>query len=198
MIVLILLLLYWVTITESKAAEEMGSVRIILTRGSEGTSNRAVTFGYKKVADIKNGTHILLEEYKESKINFKEIHTSEQLAEAAEKLCHYGKDTGRVKTNDDGVALIKTLEPGVYLIHMTDMGDYEPIVPFLVSVPTWSEETKEMQYDIEVFPKHTAVPKTRFREIVDTGDETNILLYVIGIISSSIFLWWYLIRRRNA
>lgn len=101
--------------------------------------------------------------------------------EAAEKLSYYKVSDGSCKTNESGVAQIKNLKTGVYLLYVSDQKNYEEITPVLIAVPTWGEEEGTMLYDVKVYPKHTPLPKeneTPTIETVKTGDSQELWKYV--------------------
>ena len=76
------------------------------------------------------------------------IEYAEELDEAAEKLSYYKVSDGSCKTNESGVAQIKNLKTGVYLLYVSDQKNYEEITPVLIAVPTWGEEEGTMLYDV--------------------------------------------------
>lgn len=146
-------------ITEQTADTETGTIRITLQDGKEGTSKTGVVFGYKLVGDIVNGDYETLEPYAKE-VNLNEIETAQQMEEAALKLQTKIEDMGDVvSTDENGTAEIKDLKTGVYLVYVEDQAGYEKITPFTVSIPTWSEVTHEMQYTVEVLPKHEPLPE---------------------------------------
>ena len=57
---------------------------------------------------------------------------------------------------------------------MSDQAGYETIQPTLISVPMWDETAKQMNYHIEVFPKHAPLPALNVRK-VDYYDHKSIL-----------------------
>lgn len=161
--------------------QKTGSIEIELTDGEEGTSKNGVIFNYCKVADISDGQYELVEQYKGSGIDLNVIEYAEELDEAAEKLSYYKVSDGSCKTNESGVAKIKNLKTGVYLLYVSDQKNYEEITPVLIAVPTWGEEEGTMLYDVKVYPKHTPLPKeneTPTIETVKTGDSQELWRYV--------------------
>ena len=47
----------------------------------------------------------------------------------------------------------------MYLVYVEDLADFETITPFIVGIPTWDDEDELFQYDVTVYPKHTALPR---------------------------------------
>lgn len=135
-------------------SDERGSITILLSDGAEGTEKQDVVFAYVKVADFVNGEYKAVETDFE-KIDFNKVQTAQEMEQAAEKLKEVVTiPDGRVKTDRYGMAQIKNLEVGVYLVYQADKAEYENVQPFLVTIPTWDEEQETMEYHIEVMPKH--------------------------------------------
>lgn len=62
-------------------------------------------------------------------------------------------------TDEEGKATCKDLPVGVYLVYVENLADFETITPFIVGIPTWDDEDELFQYDVTVYPKHTALPR---------------------------------------
>lgn len=174
----------------SSASERRGSIKITLTDGAEGTSREGVVFGYCKVEDVE----------------LSEIKNTEELANVANTLAEKVDPKGMVTTDSKGVAEIFDLETGVYLLKPVDIVNYDEIAPTLVELPYWSDDTKEMLYDMTVVPKHTPVAKPvpkkknvskELPEIVQTGDETKVWVCVVVMFLSGIVLILYLMYKNK-
>ena len=87
-----------------------------------------------------------------------QIETAEQLEEAAEKLKAFsGKRSAKVRADKNGEIELKNLETGVYLFVAEETKEYDRITPFLIALPTWNAESREMSYEVEVIPKHIPI-----------------------------------------
>lgn len=180
--------------------QKTGSIEIELTDGEEGTSKEEVIFHYSKVAEIVDGQYELIDQYKGSGIDLNAIEYAEELDEAAEKLSYYKASDGICKTNANGIAQMKNLQTGVYLLYVADQKNYEEITPVLIAVPTWGEQEGTMLYDVKVYPKHTPLPKdtetpkSETIKPVKTGDSQDVSGLVVSIglaagIVVGIILW---------
>lgn len=180
--------------------QKTGSIEIELTDGVEGTSKEGVIFHYSKVAEIVDGQYELVDPYKGSGIDLNAIEYAEELDEAAEKLSYYKASDGICKTNANGIAQMKNLQTGVYLLYVADQKNYEEITPVLIAVPTWGEQEGTMLYDVKVYPKHTPLPKdtetpkSETIKPVKTGDSQDVSGLVVSIglaagIVVGIILW---------
>lgn len=180
--------------------QKRGSIEIELTDGEEGTSKEGVIFHYSKVAEIVDGQYELIDPYKGSGIDLNAIEYAEELDEAAEKLSYYKASDGICKTNANGIAQMKNLQTGVYLLYVADQKNYEKITPVLIAVPTWGEQEGTMLYDVKVYPKHTPLPKdtetpkSETIKPVKTGDSQDVSGLVVSIglaagIVVGIILW---------
>ena len=127
------------------------------------------------VATIKEGSYQLTEDYSSANVDLNAIETAEGLQEAADTLQPLVKDAIQTKqTNAQGIVNFTDLEVGVYLLYVSDQAGYETIQPTLISVPMWDETAKQMNYHIEVFPKHAPLPALHVRK-VDYYDHKSIL-----------------------
>lgn len=162
--------------------ERRGEIRVHLTDGKVGTSKENIWFYCVKVADIQNGKYVLTEMFRDSGVKFEEIHNSNSLAYAAERLSEYEIEENDIKkeavTDLDGNAVFQELEAGVYLICAEDNESFETIVPTLVAIPTWEKETGEMLYEIELLPKHTEKPEKELKTVPQTGDRDYMVVYL--------------------
>lgn len=164
---------------------EKGSIQITLSDGAAGTSKQNVVFAYARVADWVNGEYKMAEEYS-GDIDFNKITTARELEETAAKMKELVKiPDGRVKTDEKGMALIKDLEEGVYLLYVVDKAEFENINPFLVAIPTWDEEQSVMDYHVEVLPKHERDVPDR-PKAPKTGEESHSEKYIAAAAASMV------------
>ena len=182
--------------------QETGNIEIELTDGEEGTSKEGVVFQYSKVAEIDDGQYKLVDQYKGSGIDLNAIEYAEELDKAAEKLSYYKASDGICKTNANGIAQIKNLKTGVYLLYVSDQKNYEEITPVLIAVPTWGEEEGTMLYDVKVYPKHSPLPKESeniAQETVKTGDTQDVWGWLASIGTATVMIvgirMWKKIKR---
>lgn len=182
--------------------QETGNIEIELTDGEEGTSKEGVVFQYSKVAEIDDGQYKLVDQYKGSGIDLNAIEYAEELDKAAEKLNYYKASDGICKTNANGIAQIKNLKTGVYLLYVSDQKNYEEITPVLIAVPTWGEEEGTMLYDVKVYPKHSPLPKESeniAQETVKTGDTQDVWGWLASIGTATVMIvgirMWKKIKR---
>ena len=102
-----------------KELGKYGNIHISLTDGKKGTKKEGVEFSYIKVADWKDGSYELTEQFEASKVDLNQIETAEQLEEAAEKLKAFsGKRSAKVRADKNGEIELKNLETGVYLFEI--------------------------------------------------------------------------------
>lgn len=188
MTIFLLALLIAVGTGNSKVrAETRGNILIELTEGGKGTEKDGVVFSYVKAAKWEDESYELSKPFEQSGVIFSQIETAEELKKAAEKLdnCEWKAD-GTVVTDKDGKAEIKNLEKGVYLLKVTDSGNYEEIAPFITTVPSWNEKLETMDYDVKVIPKHVPATENISEHSVKTGDvqieagEILLLFFVSG------------------
>ena len=157
------------------STQEKGSIHVELEETQDKLSREGVGLSLAYVATIKEGSYQLTEDYSSANVELNAIETAEGLQEAADTLRPLVKDAIQTKqTNVQGIVDFTDLEVGVYLLYVSDQAGYETIQPTLISVPMWDETTKQMNYHIEVFPKHAPLPALRVRK-VDHYDHNSIL-----------------------
>lgn len=148
-----------------------GSITIKLDNTQTNCSKENVSFGIKKVADIKDGKYITNPFYQKLNINFNQIETTKDLETIIQVLTNKTKEPDTiVSTNENGIAYAPNLEIGLYLVYIININKYDNIQPFLVSIPTFDEIDKTTIYDIEISPKHESFPLLR---IYKTNSITN-------------------------
>ena len=157
------------------STQEKGSIHVELEETQDKLSREGVGLSLAYVATIKEGSYQLTEDYSSANVELNVIETAEGLQEAADTLRPLVKDAIQTKqTNVQGIVDFTDLEVGVYLLYVSDQAGYETIQPTLISVPMWDETAKQMNYHIEVFPKHAPLPALHVRK-VDYYDHKSIL-----------------------
>ena len=157
------------------STQEKGSIHVELEETQDKLSREGVGLSLAYVATIKEGSYQLTEDYSSANVELNAIETAEGLQEAADTLRPLVKDAIQTKqTNVQGIVDFTDLEVGVYLLYVSDQAGYETIQPTLISVPMWDETVKQMNYHIEVFPKHAPLPALHVRK-VDYYDHKSIL-----------------------
>ena len=171
--------LFFISITNISALEEVkGSVTVNLEEGKKGTSVKNVELELIKVGDVVNGQYLFIDDLRDIEIDLNTLETAEDMKNAAHTI---SKDTvsknivgTRKTTNDYGTVKFDQLEKGVYLLQAVDINRYENIVSTLISVPAFSNESKNsMNYDISIVPKHSPVIA------VKTGDAVDLKLFAV-------------------
>ena len=157
------------------STQEKGGVHVELEATQDKLSRESVGLSLAYVATIKEGSYQLTEDYSSANVDLNAIESAEGLQEAADTLQPLVKDAIQTKqTNAQGIVNFTDLKVGVYLLYVSDQAGYETIQPTLISVPMWDETAKQMNYHIEVFPKHAPLPALRVRK-VDHYDHKSIL-----------------------
>lgn len=184
--------------TNTLFAEENKSGELIITLedGEQGTTKENVYFNLIKVGTIKDGVYYSLEDFKNSDVDLNKIKTAEQLENASHIYNLIAKEKslkGVVKNTDqNGVVKFNNLEEGIYLVNTIDNSNYDNISSFLISIPTFNEVTKDMDYTVKAVPKHEPVEVFA----VKTGDLITIAPYFL-FINISLFLILYLKRGKE-
>ena len=157
------------------STQEKGDIHVELEETQDKLSREGVGLSLAYVATIKEGSYQLTEDYSSANVELNAIETAEGLQEAADTLRPLVKDAIQTKqTNAQGIVNFTDLKVGVYLLYVSDQAGYETIQPTLISVPMWDETAKQMNYHIEVFPKHAPLPALHVRK-VDYYDHKSIL-----------------------
>lgn len=139
----------------------LGSISVELTDAYDKyLSKENVKFGVVQIADIVKGEYVLNESFSDDEINLNEIKTADEIDKVAKDMAKKVETPDyEMKTDEEGKATCKDLPVGVYLVYVEDLADYETISPFIVGIPTWDDEDELFQYDVTVYPKHTALPR---------------------------------------
>ena len=157
------------------SVQEKGSIHVELEETKDRLSREGVELSLVRVADIQDGSYVLDEPYRSADVDMNDIKTAQGLQEAADTLRPLVKSPLQAKRTDaQGIVDFTDLKVGVYLLYVSDQVGYETIQPTLISVPMWDETAKQMNYHIEVFPKHAPLPALHVRK-VDHYDHKSIL-----------------------
>ena len=157
------------------SVQEKGSIHVELEETKDRLSREGVELSLVRVADIQDGSYVLDEPYRSADVDTNDIKTAQGLQEAADTLRPLVKSPLQAKRTDaQGIVDFTDLKVGVYLLYVSDQAGYETIQPTLISVPMWDETAKQMNYHIEVFPKHAPLPALHVRK-VDYYDHKSIL-----------------------
>lgn len=160
----------------------LGSITIKLQDTKDGLPKNGVNLAIVRVADVSGGEFLLTDTFLSSNVDLNNIKSANELDIAASKLSKLATAENTYKTistNNEGIAEIKELPVGVFLVYATDNASYENVSPFLVSIPTYNDKTGEMVYDIEVLPKHTPLSSPEQPEVPQTGVDNMVLEYTI-------------------
>ena len=138
----------------------LGSISVELTDPYDKyLSKENVKFGIVQIANIEKGEYILKESFADENLNLNEIQTADEIDKVAKDLAKKVETPDyEMTTDEEGKATCKDLPVGVYLVYVEDLSDFETITPFIVGIPTWDDEDELFQYDVTVYPKHTALP----------------------------------------
>lgn len=165
-----------------------GSITIKLADTQNNKSKEGVEFSLSKIADIEDGIYKVKEDYKSVEADLNNIKTANDLELAAELFKKVATTDNLMKTNANGECNIEDLDVGVYLVYANNIANYDNIIPFIVSIPSWNETDKSMSYDIEVIPKHTKVMKKEKSKVPATaydGSSIYLVLGSVGLIGSA-------------
>lgn len=142
-----------------KVEDRTGSIKITLTDGKTGTSKKGVELSCLKVADVVNGEYVIDKSYDNLGVDLNNIKNASELEAAAVKIAEVAGNGTLLTTDMNGATTFQDLGVGVYLITATNDQNYDDVTPFLIGIPTWSDEKGDMVYDLEVTPKHTPKPE---------------------------------------
>lgn len=170
-----------------------GSISIQLSDSSSNSSKVGVKFSVSKIANVINGEYKVLDEYSNIDCDLNELKDANDLELAASLFKDVVKIDITVVTNESGFCKLDNLEVGVYLIYVSDIASYgDNITPFIVSIPSWDEQSKVMSYDIVANPKHTEIPKDE-KKAPSTGYDSNAVKNLVTggicvIVGSALYL----------
>lgn len=177
-------------------SDGLGSITLQLTDSADHLSKENVKFNVIQVATIENGRYQILERFKSTDVDLNNIKNAEELDTISTTLHKAWKNESTkedsktsvsvqdfaenqafqdeiITTDEDGIAQAKNLPVGVYLLSVNDPSQYEVIKPFVVAIPTWSDNDELFQYDVSVEPKHSALPRLLINK-VDASTNQNI------------------------
>ena len=128
-----------------------------------------------KIAELKDGELILLDEFKQDDIDLNAIKTADELQKVINKIkLNDDQKKNFQETNENGTVVFKELELGAYYICSDNPKDKEQVESSIVSIPKYDEEEGKMVFDITVNPKHEP-PKPA----PQTSLHDNMLLYTL-------------------
>ena len=158
-------------------------------------------FGIVKIADVLQGEFVIAKAYENLNIDLNKIRNANELEFVAKKLEKNVKTSiNEMVTDDVGVATIDDLSVGVYLIYSKDNAQYENITPFLISIPMFCETEAIMEYDIEVYPKHTPLTEKERPQTPQTGIEHRAKEYAIlsvGLLLMALTLLFFYFHKKS-
>lgn len=161
--------------------EKTGSIAIQLTDGKAGSNKNGIRFSCVNVADVIAGEYVLDTRYQQSGVDLNGVDSAAALKTVAEKLSGYRTGEEKTATTDqNGAVSFSNLEVGVYLIQGEDNPTFDVIEPALIAIPTWSDEEKEMLYEVTMEPKHTPRPDQPNHTAPQTGLQDRTLYYLAG------------------
>ena len=140
-----------------------GSIKVTFEKIKEGLKVTAY-----KVADVIDGEYILVDAYKDSKIDLNNLEDTDSIRETISELETLAKDGVELTADKEGTLTFKDLEVGVYLIKTADDTEYDIVQSSLVSIPTFDDTSKDMNYDIEI------TAKTQERPIENETPQTGV------------------------
>ncbi len=155
-----------------------GSVEIVTEKGT------AQTVQFVKVADLRQETFALKEEYRQSGIDLNKLQSAAGLQDAAKRLQQLAEKSTQEIVIADEKTMIAGLSEGVYLFQIQGEKIWDPV---LIYIPTRIEGTEEVQYDIMLIPKcseKSAAP--------DTGWNDYTVFYIIVMLASLFLVVWRL------
>ena len=162
-------------VPEKISEQRNGSITLQLTEPFDDClSVDGVTFGINQIADVIDGEYRMHEEYQDMDIDLNAITTADELEATAIALTKVMTEAElTMETDETGICTASDLPVGVYLVYPTDLANYELIDPFIVAIPTFNEAEGVMEYDVNVFPKHSPLPRIRIRK-TDSSNHRNI------------------------
>lgn len=140
----------------------LGSISVELTDAYDKyLSKENVKFGIVQIADIEKGEYVIkYKPFSDKDLDLNEIKTADEIDKVAKDMAKKVETPDyEMTTDEEGKAACKKLPVGVYLVYVEDLADYETITPFIVGIPTWDDDEELFQYDVTVYPKHTALPR---------------------------------------
>lgn len=140
---------------------------LTITYWDNGTALKSAAFEVYRIAEMDaDGNFVAVAPFKEYSVNMNPTADSDWITLAGTLEGYVQRDkvipTASGKTDPSGVMELTHLKQGLYLVighrHRQDGYIYET-APFVIHLPTRSEETGEWIYDTDVRPKHNVTPE---------------------------------------
>ena len=131
-----------------------GSISLTLEDSEYTTNKEGVVFGLTKVAELIDGKYQTIKGNGIDEIDFNSITTAAQVQKISKQIENRVKIEHRYQTDHEGSMMIQDIPIGLYFLQCLDHQSYDQILPSLISVPTYTNETSNMIYDIKIIPKH--------------------------------------------
>ncbi|MFV0361677.1 MAG: sortase B protein-sorting domain-containing protein [Suipraeoptans sp.] len=159
--------------SEVKAYQPSKQGSITVTLNNIGTNNANVVFDLYKVGSITGDNHIAFDleaSFVDSGIDLDTLRVAEEQKKAAKIFLNHLPDTTHdtKSTDDSGKLVFEELDHGVYLINISEAGEYGVVEPFLIFLPYMSVDTQEWIYHIDSNPKGEWNPDETTGSIVIT------------------------------
>lgn len=199
-IIIICMLFIFLPTKTVLAKENTGSISLYAHYLDDGKIVEFVDMPFQivKVADIVNGQFVNVGDFKD----FKNISTNmnaSQMKEMSYALQAYmkGKNisfTDEKNTNKNGIVQFFDLDLGLYLISQKERDDIKYYSePFLISIPMIEDSNeifnvyskpKFIEKDENEIPTSPTIPDSS----VETGDNTNVILWIVLLLVSGLAL----------
>ena len=150
-----------------------GSITVKLSDTVEDRDKSNVRFSISKVADVVDGEFVTISELKDI-VDFNNINTAEELENISNSLVDKVVAERTFVTDQQGIFVAEDLNIGVYLLRCEDNANYDNVMNTLVSIPTFNNISKQMEYDILVDPKHEPLADIEVNK-VDSLTKKNIV-----------------------
>ena len=133
-----------------------------------------------KIAELKDGELVLLDEFNKDDIDLKDIKTADELQKVIHKIkLNDDQKKNFQETDENGTAVFKELELGAYYICSDNPKDKEQVESAIVSIPKYDEKEGKMVFDITVNPKHEPPKPAPPKPAPQTSLNDNMLLYTL-------------------
>lgn len=166
---LLLALLVMLSFPFNAAAAEFdlsaaGTIRVQLREEASSDVTVGGSLRLYKVGDAQeinnNLTFSLCADFSGSGVSLADLSASGLPQQLADYALENDLQGTAVQTDETGYAVFSDLSTGLYLVMQTEAAEgYLPVMPFLVSLPMYSEESGSWLYSIEATPKVQASPK---------------------------------------
>lgn len=150
----------WENLIRAEHAEQSGTISIALEDAiTPGASKAGVHFSLYKTADISSTGEIRpIAPFDQTAIDYEQKSGMEQWQKAADEMAALAAQTLPVCTlitSQYGTAQSSLLTPGIYLLKVDDPADYDNMLPALIRIPAWSEQSGSVIWNVTVYPKHS-------------------------------------------